>query len=287
MEANFDTNCYFNVLPEECVATVFSLTCPLDACRSSLVSSSFRSAMDSDIIWDKFLPSDWPEIVSKSVSPLAFSSKKELFALLCHPFLIDAGKISFKLEKSSGKKSYILSARALSITWSSNPIYWSWVSMQESRFSEVAVLRTSNWLEIEGKIKTKMLSQNTMYGAYLIMKISDRAYGLDSEAAEISIEIGGRQASKGKAYLGSKQKSDSSVLVDGMEMMVTSKLIDKGGENEQIPCEKEDGWVEIELGKFFNGVRDDDEVKMSLKEVKGYQLKGGIIVEGMEVRPKH
>lgn len=155
------------------------------------------------------------------------------------------------------------------------------------RFSEVAVLRTSNWLEIEGKIKTKMLSQNTMYGAYLIMKISDRAYGLDSEAAEISIEIGGRQASKGKAYLGSKQKSDSSVLVDGMEMMVTSKLIDKGGENEQIPCEKEDGWVEIELGKFFNGVCDDDEVKMSLKEVKGYQLKGGIIVEGMEVRPKH
>lgn len=278
MEANFDTNCYFNVLPEECVATVFSLTCPLDACRSSLVSSSFRSAMDSDIIWDKFLPSDWLEIVSKSVSPLAFSSKKELFALLCHPFLIDAGKISFKLEKSSGKKSYILSARALSITWSSNPIYWSWVSMQESRFSEVAVLRTSNWLEIEGKIKTKMLSQNTMYGAYLIMKISDRAYGLDSEAAEISIEIGGRQASKGKAYLGSKQKSDSSVLVDGMEMMVTSKLIDKGGENEQIPCEKEDGWVEIELGKFFNGVCDDDEVKMSLKEVKGYQLKGGIMI---------
>lgn len=126
-----------------------------------------------------------------------------------------------------------------------------------------------------------------MYGAYLIIKISDRAYGLDSEAAEISIEIGGRRASKGKAYLGSKQKSNSSVLENGMEMMVTSKLIDKGGENEQIPREKEDGWVEIELGKFFNGVCDDDEVKMSLKEVKGYQLKGGIIVEGMEVRPKH
>lgn len=164
--------------------------------------------------------------------------------------------------------------------------------MPESRFSEVAVLRTSNWLEIEGKIKTKMLSQNTMYGAYLIMKISDRAYGLDSEAAEIAVEIGGHQVSKGskgKAYLGSKQKSNSSILVDGMKMMVTSKLINKGDENEQIPCEKEQGWVEIELGKFFNGVCGDDddvhEVKMSLKEVKGYQLKGGIIVEGIEVRP--
>lgn len=47
------------------------------------------------------------------------------------------------------------------------------------------------------------------------------------------------------------------------------------------------GLVEVELGKFFNGVCDDDEVKMSLKEVKGYELKGGVMVEGIEVRPKH
>ncbi|KAK9219225.1 hypothetical protein WN943_007866 [Citrus x changshan-huyou] len=48
------------------------------------------------------------------------------------------------------------------------------------------------------------------------------------------------------------------------------------------------GGSKLSFGKFFNGAcDDDDEVKMSLKEVKGYQLKGGVIVEGIEVRPKH
>lgn len=146
------------------------------------------------------------------------------------------------------------------------------------------MLRTTDWLEIEGKIKTEMLSPNTTYGAYMVLKISGRAYGLDSETAEVSVEVGDQISSIGKAYLGqressSKQKSSSSMT----KIMVTSK----GEDDERIPCEREDGWVEIELGEFFNGENCKDEVvKMSLKEVKGYQLKGGIIVEGIEVRPK-
>ena len=45
--------------------------------------------------------------------------------------------------------------------------------------------------------------------------------------------------------------------------------------------------MELELGDFFNGDQgDDEEVKMSLREAKGYHLKGGLIIEGIEVRPK-
>ena len=50
--------------------------------------------------------------------------------------------------------------------------------------------------------------------------------------------------------------------------------------------ERENGWMEIELGEFFSG-EANEEVKMSLMEVKGYQLKGGLVIEGIEVRPKH
>ena len=57
----------------------------------------------------------------------------------------------------------------------------------------------------------------------------------------------------------------------------------EGGE--RFPSEREDGWMEIELGEFFSG-EAYEEVKMSLMEVKGYQLKGGLIIEGIEVRPK-
>ncbi|KAF2556806.1 hypothetical protein F2Q68_00013091 [Brassica cretica] len=51
---------------------------------------------------------------------------------------------------------------------------------------------------------------------------------------------------------------------------------------------REDGWMEIELGKFETGQEgeEEEEVVMSLTEVKGYQLKGGIIIDGVEVRPK-
>ncbi|GMP87995.1 hypothetical protein CsSME_00040146 [Camellia sinensis var. sinensis] len=83
---------------------------------------------------------------------------------------------SFALEKSTGLKSYILSARELFIALGYQLMYWSWKFMYGSRlFSEVAELRTICWLEIHGKIGTQTLSPNTTYGAYLIMKISHRA----------------------------------------------------------------------------------------------------------------
>ena len=64
----------------------------------------------------------------------------------------------------------------------------------------MAKLRTTYWLEIHGKIKTEILSPNTKYGAYLIMKISNRAYGLDSIPSEMSIEVGNKVCN-GMAYL--------------------------------------------------------------------------------------
>ncbi|KAJ4957167.1 hypothetical protein NE237_013950 [Protea cynaroides] len=47
-----------NVLPEGCISNILSLTSPSDACRSSVVSSVFRSAADSNSVWERFLPSD-------------------------------------------------------------------------------------------------------------------------------------------------------------------------------------------------------------------------------------
>ncbi|KAK2637881.1 hypothetical protein Ddye_025676 [Dipteronia dyeriana] len=254
--------------------------------RSSLVFSTFRSAMESDIVWERFLPSDYSDMVSRSLTPLNFSSKKQLFQCLCNPLLIDGGKLSFNLEKSSGKKSYLLSARALSVTWSSDPIYWCWVHMTESRFSEVAVLRTTHWLEMEGKIKTGMLSSNTKYGAYLVIKIRHNAYGLDSEKAELSVKVGDGQAWTGSTYLFGDNPDRKNVE----HLRSSSRLIEvDDDDDEQILREREDGWMEIELGEFFNGDLGDvdQDVKMSFKEVKSYHLKGGLIVEGIEVRPKH
>ncbi|KDP23436.1 hypothetical protein JCGZ_23269 [Jatropha curcas] len=267
-----------NRLPEDCVSTILSFTSPIDVCRSSLVSSSFQLVADSDSVWENLLPSDYKDIVSSSIVPLKFSSKKDLFLCLCNPIFIDDGRKSFKLEKSSGKKSYMLSARDLSITWSDEPMYWNWVSSPESR--------TICWLEIQGKITTKMLSPNTTYIAYLVLKISDRAYGLDLIPSEVSVEVG-NQKSRNTVYLRRSQDSKKQQLerlfFANRVQMLRSRVTE---EDSRVPSERQDGWMEIELGEFFNGQNEEEVVIMSFKEVKGQHLKGGLTVEGIEVRPK-
>lgn len=89
-----------DLLPEDCFAHILSYTSPRDACRLSLVSSTVRFAADSDNVWQKFLPVDYQEILSRLVLPLVYISKKELFMRLCSPVLIDQGKKvnAFNLE---------------------------------------------------------------------------------------------------------------------------------------------------------------------------------------------
>ncbi|KAF8038853.1 hypothetical protein BT93_B1415 [Corymbia citriodora subsp. variegata] len=264
-------------LPEYCVSAILALTSPEDACRLAPVSHTFRSAARSDVLWDGFLPPDCDALLARLVRPLKFGSKKELFLSLCQPQLIDSGRKSFKLERSSGKISYVLSARELSIAWSNETMYWTWKFVPDSRFQEVAELRTTHWLEIEGQMPTAMLSPNTLYEAYLIMKISHRAYGLDVMPSQASIELQNQVVFTSTAILQKGHQESRNRRRPGVE-----------GEA-KVPMEREDGWMEVEVGEFFNGGgggHNREVVKVSFKEVKGYQLKGGLVIEGIEVRPK-
>ncbi|XP_041017185.1 F-box protein PP2-B15-like [Juglans microcarpa x Juglans regia] len=272
-------------LPEDCFAQIMSLTSPQDVCRSVLVSSPIRFVADSDTVWEKFLPPNYEEILSRLVSPFVYSSKKELFARLSNPQLIDGGRKIFSIEKSTGKKCYMLSARELSIKWASHPLYWSWKpQFPQSRFAEVAELRTISWLEILGLLNTKLLSPRTLYGTYLILHFANRAYGLDTLPSEVSLEVGNVVKSQGTVYLSrcdSKKQSNSERLCC-VRSCRRSKFCSA---EKQVPVERKDGWMEIELGQFYNDQQGDEEVRMCLKEVKGEHLKGGLIVEGIELRP--
>ncbi|CAJ1960763.1 unnamed protein product [Sphenostylis stenocarpa] len=252
------------LLPYDCFAHILSFTSPQDACRSSLVSSIVQSMADSDTVWEKFLPFNYQEIVSRLVSPsLPCSSNKELFLLLCNPRPIDDGNKMLWIEKRSGKICYLLSARELSIAWGDSPLYWSWKPIQGSRFEEAAELRTICWLEIKGSINSGMLSPKTLYGAYLKVKTADRAYGLDLLPSEVSVEIG-------------KHKSQGTVCIH-----LRRKRNMNGYFHRRV---EDDEWWDIELGNFHT--HSNEEVRMSLREVKGVHLKGGLILDGIEIRPK-
>ncbi|KAM3219213.1 F-box protein PP2-B15-like [Capsicum chacoense] len=226
----------FNELPEDCISTILSLTSPKDTISFSLVSSFLQSVTASDFIWETFLPSDYNQIIDKSVTPLNYSSKKELFVRLCNSSLLDGGNNSFALEKSSGKTSYIISAEELSILHGEEPDHWTWKSVL--KVAELKVI----------KLWTSILSAKTKYGICLIMKISDGALGLSSVPVEISLEIGNR-------------KEVHMVFLDHRNS--ERELLP-----ERLPCKRGDGWMEIELGELFNGGYDDDDEE-EVREFKG------------------
>ncbi|KAG8363803.1 hypothetical protein BUALT_Bualt19G0060300 [Buddleja alternifolia] len=292
-------------LPEDCIANALSLTSPKDACRLSLVASTFRSASLSDTVWDRFLPSDYHDIISRSIdgrdSLLArFRCKKDLYLFLCdHPILIDAGRKSFSLEKWSGKKCYVVAARELFIVWGDTPQYWQWISVPESRFSEVAELLDVCWFEIRGKISMKMLSPNTNYAAYLVFTCKSRIYGFDHQPAEGYVGPVGQESQKRTICLdpdGAKRERYQIVPRRIGELyhllLNVQRQQDESVPNEsttEYPKQRDDGWMEVELGEYFvkDGGEEEGDLEMSLLEVKGGNWKSGLIIQGIEIRPKY
>ncbi|KAF2531702.1 hypothetical protein F2Q70_00031715 [Brassica cretica] len=53
------------------------------------------------------------------------------------------------------------------------------------------------------------------------------------------------------------------------------------------PQEREDGWMEVELGEFFTGgdMMDSHEIEMSALETRELGWKRGLIIQGIEIRP--
>ncbi|KAH9614656.1 hypothetical protein KSS87_011255 [Heliosperma pusillum] len=267
----------FKGLPMDCVQTILSRSSARDVCRAAAACSELRLSAASDVVWESFLPHDYQDIISRAYPTLLgnkFGSKKELFLFLCNnPLLIDGGTKIFVLDINCGHKSYVLSARELSIAWSSDPL-----------FDEVAELRTTSWLEIHGKFNTKLLSPNTTYGAYLIFNISQRAYGLDKKPMQTLVQVVNGPISSNSVYFnqdyGNKQCMKWVLNYNNCTKMVSSHS--NGDANV-----RNDGWMEIELGKFYSGVCCDEseEVNMSLMEIQGCHLKAGLVIEGVEIRP--
>ncbi|XP_050373832.1 putative F-box protein PP2-B12 [Argentina anserina] len=253
-----------SMLPVECISLIISFTSPRDACRSSVVSPVLRIAGDSDFVWERFLPRDYKQIVSQSSSSsiLNSMSKKDLYFHLCsHPIIISNGNMSFALEKQSGKKCYMVRARGLAIAWANTPTYWQWIASSNSRFAEVAELKLVWWLDIKACIETKNLSRGTTYAAYLVYQLSQHRYGFESPLVS---RISYQQSEVGTVH---------SVILDPTPARARNRR---------------DGWIEVEIGEFFIEEGDDDDdgdvIECSVKEVS--YSKRGLIVEGIEVRPK-
>ncbi|WCJ44657.1 F-box family protein [Euphorbia peplus] len=279
-----------SALPEGCIANVMSFTTPKSVGILSTVSPTFKNAAESDTVWEKFLPPDYLSILSTAAtdsnSPaLSSLTKKQLFLTLCNdPILIDHGRKSFQLSKWSGKTCFMLSPRDLEIVWGDTPSYWKWTSDQTSRFSEVAELVNICWFEIMGEFDTKLLSPSTMYSVFLVFKVKETAYGLDAPTVAM-LAFGGEGVirSRRNIYLEGTmgyrrpRRWLSGGDMQSLEFVARRELL------RRFPGEREDGWIEVELGQFFN--RGQSDLKIRVAEVEGGHWKSGLVVGGIEIRP--
>ncbi|CAG7872906.1 hypothetical protein BRARA_F03425 [Brassica rapa] len=74
-----------DTLPEDCISMVVSHTSPRDACVVASVSKTLKSAAESDLVWEKFLPQDYSSLFPRSVD---FLSKKEMYMSLADIYKI-------------------------------------------------------------------------------------------------------------------------------------------------------------------------------------------------------
>ncbi|MCD7446001.1 hypothetical protein HAX54_024705 [Datura stramonium] len=250
---------YFLSLPKDCLSEIFSLTSPKDAGRSSLVSRGFKSIAESDVVWENFLPCDYQQIINISESFLVYSSKKELYFSLCKsPILLDGNKLSFSLDNKTGKKCFMVAPKQLAFSWDPTSRYWGLSYYPESRFSEVAYFPGFRWLDIQGKIASQMLSKQTAYTVYLVFKLAPDAFD--------GLEIG-----------------TSVVRFVNREAEERRKARRIGLLNAQ---RRDDEWMEIEMGKFFNDAGEDGDVEALLMEIRRRFGIGSLLVQGVEFRPE-
>lgn len=114
---------------------------------------------------------------------------------------------------------------------------------------------------VRGETETQILSLKTTYAAYLVFKFDSSKHGFDGSCVALSINFKGMHVIH-KAYL------------------------DPPDNKPQLCQEREDGWMEIEIGEFFNENGQDGSVVCRLWDNDVHTTRHGLLVEGIEFRPK-
>ena len=142
----------------------------------------------------------------------------------------------------------------------------------------MAELRVVCWLDIKVRIETNMLSPKTRYAAYFVYKLKRGSYGFQRKPAKLRVYSEGEEEQpQVHGHVNEDETNSTSVFLKPPQNM------------QQQFKERGDGWMEVEMGEYFNdgGEEDDNKVLVfSLWEHDDVTSKSGLVVEGIELRPK-
>ncbi|XP_050894565.1 protein PHLOEM PROTEIN 2-LIKE A1 [Lathyrus oleraceus] len=199
-------------------------------------------------------PHNFEHILRDADSPVDRSFKEKMFDRLhAGVFLHDKTK-KYWVEKKTNANCFMLYARALSITWAENPIYWKWIQQKDPSdgMNEVAELKRVCWLEVHGKFDTRKLSPGILYQVSFYVMLKDPA--------------------------------------QGWELPINVRLVLPGGKKQQHKVNLMEmlrgRWIEVPVGEFVACEKDGGEMEISLFEYDGGMWKQGLVIKGIAIKPK-
>ncbi|CAI9260025.1 unnamed protein product [Lactuca saligna] len=194
-------------------------------------------------IWEPKLPNDYKKIIPEMYN--ITKREKDLYDLLSKGVLLQEDQVLFSLGRN-GEKNEMISAKRLSYIKHCPHI---WRSVLESRFQVVAEVLDILNLKIKIKTRAKLLSQDVVYGVYLVFKFSNP-----------------------KAVL-------------GKPLYVNLKYkIGRKSSHAYFATWRDNDWMMIELCRFFNN-KTDTVHKFLLESFSRYYCGDNtIFVEGVEFR---
>ncbi|CAL9241861.1 unnamed protein product [Arabidopsis halleri] len=193
--------------------------------------------------------------VMKRNSKIAMAA--ELFSLAVAMALVTKFWV---LKRQNDDKVFMVNARDLSITWSDNPEYWSWLPLPNEKSNEVvveaALLNQVCWLDVSGKFDTKDMSLGIKYEVVFVVKLEDTACGWDWAPVKLKLVMPSN----------SETPQEQSVSFE--------EYIGKQ-------------WIDIPAGEFILSKENVGEISFSLYEHEANMWRSGLIVKGVLIRPKH
>ncbi|CAI9304399.1 unnamed protein product [Lactuca saligna] len=226
-----------------------------------------------DTYWEQKLPCDYKDIIRLAKdSHVQWTTKKELYSILCKGILINNGDEWFSLAKN-GKKCHMLPARMVL-----RKSEWSWRSLPESRFKEVAFC-TQKTFSIT--CTSKILSPYTGYACYLVYKIQTK----NSNVGQV-VEV----SDHGWIRKSAKYDPQHILLFLPETPIIRRKVNDNNTQNllkrtkmKGVPQRRNDGWMEVQVGECQAPYTTTHKMDLYLN-LKSFSRIRGLMVQGIEFK---
>ncbi|XP_071719546.1 uncharacterized protein [Rutidosis leptorrhynchoides] len=201
-------------------------------------------------IWEPQLPKGYKKIIKRSKSSgldANHESKKDIYNTLIKGILLEDDKTWFSLGVNGGKNEMI-SATKFSYR---NRSPHKWQTLSNLRFKKVAEMLDISNLMIKVKTTSHFLSEDVLYGIYLVFKFRDSSKKHSTRPMHVNLKY---------------KKGNESL-------------------HAHFATWRDEEWMMIELYRFLNDQTNNVVFKFLLESLSPYYYEGhAIYVEGIEFR---